>query len=353
MSLVHADNFNYYGAATTAAQDGIYVQISGTGGFVADPDGVSSERVIWMVGGNNGELRLALKNPTEKVGVALRAWVAGLPSNDNQLVVPAAWKDVSNNLIAYIQIMTNGSIKFWMRNAANTAYTAVGDTIVPVVTANGWYHIEAAFEASTTAAGTAEVRVEGVTVIDVAALDTYVGTIFQVSQIFGTSTGGFGVSHYYKDYVIWDGDGTMNNDFIGACIVAELIPDGDVTAGGWTSTGANIYGVLDNAAPDNAQYISADDTPPAFCEVTLTNLPADITSVKGLISVVRAAKVDGGDGNLQNSIRSDGDLSEGADRPITAAQLYWTDVHELDPATDSPWVPGAVDLATLVIDRTV
>lgn len=359
MSLVHADNFSIYGSnaqgGVANALDGVYASIQSTGGgstgFVTDPDGVSGGLVL-NLSGSGASCRYVLQNPTEKVGVAQRVWLEILPTLSGQIASPVQWRDASNDTIAYIMITTTGAIRAYVRNAANSAFDLVGDTVVPVVTAAGWYHIEAAFEASTVAVGTMEVRVEGVTVLDVENIDTYTGTVFQLAQSTSTQAGGAPAMHF-KDYVVWDSDGSLNNDFVGSVIVAELTPNSDVTAGGWTSTGANIYGVLDNLPPSDAAYISASDAPPAPCEVGLTNLPPDITSVRGLVTYVRAAKVDGGDGQLQIGLRSGAALGNGTDRPITAAQIYWRDVFEEDPNTNAPWTPGAVDAATMVIDRTV
>jgi hypothetical protein len=158
-----------------------------------------------------------------------------------------------------------------------------------------------------------------------------------------------------KDYVVWDGSGTSNNDFLGSVIVYELFTSADdAFPAGWSSTGADGYSVLDNNPPDDGvSYITADDTPPSAAEFSLTNLPADITSVKGLVTRVRAAKSDGGDGQLQVSLISGASTDAGSDRPITVAQTYWSDVSELDPATTVAWTPSGVNAAVLKIERTL
>jgi hypothetical protein len=121
----------------------------------------------------------------------------------------------------------------------------------------------------------------------------------------------------------------------------------------WASTTALSYG------PDDASFISADSTPPDAAEFTLTGLPDDITSVRAIIPVVRAAKVDGGDGSLQLSLSPNGtDYDTGPDTPITTAFTYWGNatapfVSDENPATSAAWTPS--DFATgvrLKIDRT-
>jgi hypothetical protein len=70
------------------------------------------------------------------------------------------------------------------------------------------------------------------------------------------------------------------------------------------------------------------------------------------MTIVRAAKTDGGDGSLQVSVVSSGTAGDGTNRPITVAQTYWTDVHDLDPHTSAAWTPTTVNAAQLKINRT-
>jgi hypothetical protein len=88
----------------------------------------------------------------------------------------------------------------------------------------------------------------------------------------------------------------------------------------------------------------------------MTSLTGDITSIKCVMTMVRAAKTDGGDGSLQNGLISHPSAGPvtglGQDRPITTAQTYWRDVFELDPKTAAPWLPSSVNQAHLQINRT-
>lgn len=86
----------------------------------------------------------------------------------------------------------------------------------------------------------------------------------------------------------------------------------------------------------------------------LTPLPDDVTSIRAVIPVVRAAKLDGGDGNIQVSFGTlDTNYDVGPDTPITNAMTYWgnaTDpfVSEINPDTGTPWTPGEFNLGARV-----
>lgn len=348
MSIVHADNFAIYGGDTGKMTNGLYGGVSNCS-LIADPDGVSPGVVLQTNTGNGGGV-MPLPVASGRVGMSKRVWLNQLPGESGARQCPFTFFDLGDgNPFAIICVEPTGALTVGRPSGGGMINLAT--TPGPVITANAWWHIEVAVEAST---GSCEIRVEGVPVLDVTGLAfTYAGDTYRVGW-----SGRFGVApmspHSMKDFVVWDDNGTQNIDFLGAVIVYQLDPVSDVTIGGWVpSTGAVAWDILDTATPGEAPYVAADATPPAPIVENLSNLPADITSVKALVTLVRAKKVDGGDGNLQISMLSGGDASNGADRPITAAMTYWRDVHEIDPDTGFPWSPAAVDLATMQIDRTV
>jgi hypothetical protein len=77
-----------------------------------------------------------------------------------------------------------------------------------------------------------------------------------------------------------------------------------------------------------------------------------VTSVRGIISVVRARKIDGGDANLQVGLVSGAGVDQGADRPVTTSFTYYYDVSELNPVSAAPWTPVQVDAMAGRVDRT-
>jgi hypothetical protein len=112
--------------------------------------------------------------------------------------------------------------------------------------------------------------------------------------------------------------------------------------------------LLNETPPVDTGYIQADDTPPAPAEVLFTALPDDVTSVRGLISITRSFKTDGGDGNLQSSLSPNGtDYALGADNPVTTAATYRFDISQVSPDTAAAWSPSEVNTIRQRYDRTV
>lgn len=133
--------------------------------------------------------------------------------------------------------------------------------------------------------------------------------------------------------------------------------DGTTRSMTFTETGANMSWAGSSSMlyrPVDSSYISADDTLPAAAEVTVSALPEDTTSIRGLISIVRALNSDGGDGNLQVSLTPNGtNYAAGLDRPLTTAATYYKDVSVTSPATAAAWSISEVNSLRIKFNRTV
>lgn len=348
MSIEHCDNFSIYGGNVNLLLNGVYAAIASYSALVADPDGISPGYVFTPDQIANPGFRYVLAANQPIVGIAQRVWLPSIPGQANVFPIIASFQDPSNATIMNVMLNTVGGIT--VTEGSNT-YSTSG----PVITANGWWHIESKIDIT---AGSFEIRVEGATVLTETGITFSATSCAQVSngaQVYGPD---YPPQTYYKDYVVWNGAGTQNTDFLGAVLVASLVPTADVSLN-WaptpnTDTGAQI---LATAPPqDGVVYLDAPNPPPAPYVGTFEHLTGDISSVKCLMTFVRASKVDGGDGSLQigliSSPASAPETVLGANRPITTAPTYWRDVFELDPKTAAEWLPSSVNLAELQINRT-
>lgn len=357
MSILHADNFSIYGGETQRMLEGVYAQI-GPIEINDDPDGITAGKALrCMVGSNNTsvtDIRYVLQNGSvTAMGVAFRLWMNTLPVDLVATPMLAFARNAANDTMGFLRVTPTGAIAFMDPND-----NLISVTPVPVLTAKGWYHIEVRWDvvAGAPAQLSAEVRVEGRVVMEtpsIPASPTIAQTSFGNSNNFGGPT----VLYWIKDFVVWDGAGSENNDFLGSVLVTTLLPSADVALNWTPFGGANGFSILDNSPPINAQYLFAEDLPlPSPYVAEMTNLPDEVTSVRALVSFVRAAKSDGGDGFLQTGIISspgDGPVTAvGETRPITVAQSYWRDVFEVDPKTGARWLPAAVNAARLQLNRT-
>jgi hypothetical protein len=356
-----------YGTSTANMLNGVWAQIVQGGGgttattLAADPDpNIASAGYVLKLAGmifdistNRCGLRFALPTPAATEGFACRMWLSALPvGNDTNPFI--SFRSAANAVLFSVRVLTNGSIE--ARSVDSNSGTLYGATTGPVVTANAWHHIEVKGLADASA-GTIQVRVNGVTVLDLDTLNTGSSLIgqFEFGQVATAGDQDTSYSLYWKDVLFWDTTGSSDNDFFGSVSVYDLIEDGDIDLQ-WTpssgSTGFNLVNEGDSGPVDTG-YISADATPPGPTIFSMTGLPADVTSVRALIPIARMEKTDGGDCNVQMGLSPEGtNWDDGSDRPITSAFTYWWDVSAVSPATSAAWTPVEVNALEFRIDRT-
>lgn len=162
------------------------------------------------------------------------------------------------------------------------------------------------------------------------------------------------VNSYWKDFVIWNTAGSVGNDFQGSVAVRDLYPDADIDLNWTPSTGSVGWDLIDKTTLSDTTYIQAGDPPPDPAVFSLTDLPADVTSVRALLPIYRSTKTDGGDCNLQAGLTPNNiDWDDGADNPITTAYTFRWDVSDLSPDTAAPWTVTEVNDAYVRINRTL
>lgn len=346
MALLFADNFSHYGTPARMLE-GAYAEADGS--LVVDPDGVSTGRVFFT---GTGSARKVLPSTNETTGVAIRLWMPQLPVAASTFFPGIAFRNLADRNIVSVCPTTTGALQInnYSNDALNIWTSVAAVTTGPVITASGWYHLEVTYNSTTKEC---KVYVEGREVLSATSTTTTTGTVAQVT--FGGIRGGGGsatATGNFKDFVAWNGAGVLNTSQIGTVQVISLDVNSDV-AQPWAATppGTPGYDILSNNPPDNAQYLTAAFPVPDPYIGTLSDLPPDVSSVKGIVTFARFTKTDGGDAELTVSLLSDGETAAGAVHTGSVAQTYWLDVFETDPATGMPWTPVAVDDLEIKLDR--
>lgn len=335
-----------YGSDNTKMSDGVYA----TRSVVAIIDDPHPTITGWVPQfGQAAELRFVIPTARTSVGVAVRYWASSLP-NAGTFHDVARFRSVSNGDHCRVGVDVNGYIV-----VTNGTGTVIGQSSGPVVSTGSWQHIEAKVLVDSTV-GTIEVRVEGVTKITLTGVNTRNhatdAAVYSISV--GEYSNGSSTTFSLKDLVIWDTTGSVNNNFQGTVQVMRLTPNADIAMSWGKSSGTTGYNLINASPPVDTNYISAGVSPiPAAATVDLTDLPANVSTVRAIMPVYRATKTDGGDGNLQAGMISGGSTGNGTSRPITSAFTYWWDVIETDPSTGAAWTLTNANAAKLTINRTV
>lgn len=363
MAIQWADDFSRYGTGTNSRLrmlEGLpYAVIgsaTGVGQVSASPDPTDTGLAFRLANGAfnviSSAFRIALPTVVSgTVGICFRAWFGSLPDTSAARPRIIGTCRADNSYLAYLQVEQNGALTVIGRvSGVDTQLATTGN---PVIQPSSFNHYEFIHNRS---AGTGSVYVNGVQQLTFTGVDTADNIVFAAFSP-SSSTGSFITNTWIKDLVIWDSTGSQNNSQMGTVIVRSIRPDGDVGLGDWTpSTGTTGFNLLAKTTPNDATYLSASDTPmpSAAMQFTMSNLPPDITSVRGLVPVIRVRKIDGGDAQVQAGVSPNGtNWDDGANRPITSAFTYYFDVSELNPATGTAWTPATVDSSETRIDRTV
>lgn len=347
MALIYMDGFDHYGSTVSNMMDGLWAEV-GSGGALSTAQVRTGTRAL-QIGG--GDARLVLPESRTVVGVGMGVFFTSLPTNNTAFGYE--FRDNANQPHISLNWMSTGGIA--VRRGNPSGGTILEET-EPVITAGAWHHVEIRIKIDDTD-GEIEVRVNGVTVLDLAEIDTSNTANVHCAQISFNSGASF--QYFIDDLFVWDDTGNSNNDFIGDRRVITLFPEEDTAQADWAAnTGLPVDAINEAAPNDETTYIEAT-APAQVSEFTLDDLPSDVSLISAVMTLVRMRKTDAGGCNVQTSLVSD-DIgsppapaeSNGVDRPITEQWTYWFDVHELDPATGAAWTRGAVNDALIKFERT-
>lgn len=377
--LLYMDGFDHYGVGAgsrTAMLQGPYTnvptEISSFTARAAATNPRTGARAIRFSAVNsvqysgNRAFRHAISTGAQATVGAAISWNISTMPPDGALILLGFYNASGVAQVTLTQTATGqiSAVRGYAKNGSG-AYpngTVLGVTPGPVLFTGAYQHIEARVYSHATA-GTVEVRVDGVTVLSLSAVNTQnTASPAGIAQVcFGLSD----VSSPGKliapdcdadDFYVWDTSGAYNNDFIGVRGVYALYPDANEMPQEWDVSSGSAYAALAKNTPDDSSYVYADDNGMNPMDIqsvfSLTDLPDGVGAISAVQPVGRFMKTDSGPANVQMSILSEASAAEGADRPITTAFAYWYDVLETDPATGAPWTREAVQASSLRLTRT-
>jgi len=357
MALLWCDGFDHYGTGSTGRTNmlqGVWAEINS--GITPSATTPRTGTACLSTGTILNNLAVARRVfPTANlatVGFGYGLYMAQLPAVSNVFGL-AQFRDGGNTAQLSFVLTTAGEIEV-KRGGATGTLLAIS---APVVTAGSYQHFECRATCDDTA-GAVEVRVNGVTVIDISGVDTRNSAAGLMTQVaFGNISTGTNLSNViprFDDMFAWDTSGSEINDFIGPQRAYLLVPDADTAADDWVpDSGVTGYTQIDEVPPDgDTSYIEAQSTPGDISEFALEDLPPEISAVTALYVTPMLRKLTAGTANVQVSMISNAAVAAGADRPITEVYTYWADVFPIDPDTGAPWTAAAVNAALLRLEKT-
>lgn len=227
--------------------------------------------------------------------------------------------------------------------------TTILDTGSIQLAVDTWYYIEIKCKISNSiTSGDCVVKINGVADITLATAtdtETYSGSALDILLFTSSAIGSYG---YYDDLYICDNQGSVNNDFLGDCIVACLRPDGNGNSAEWDGSDGNQvnnYQLVDDTTPDaSSTYLEAQ----AASELDLFTYDdlSGVGTIHGLLAHSEAIKIGAGDLKLRNVCRSNSIDYNGDTEPVGEGNYCAVNhIWEIDPNTSAAWLEAGVNAA--------
>lgn len=353
--LDHQNSFDFVGTQRTLL-DSIYADMTGCSIGTNARTGTHCLRMdMWS---NDVGFRKVLNHGArDRVGIAAAWYFSQLPSNNEDTGI-YQWRDGANRIKATIILESTGCLAAWS-GGMNTFYggggTFVQRTSRPVIFPQAFQHIEAANGSSGL-----EVRVDGVTVLNLENIDKYEGETAQVK--IGSAgyplMGAIGLTADIDDLRIWNGDGDLDNDFGGDLKLFTAFLDSDGAVQDWIpSRGSSAFPLLSNAPPVDAwDYIQAaapSGSPPQNQRSVfgVQNFPDSIVAVRAVSLMSRMWKTDAGDVLVSVGVGGGGNEYTSEPRPLASRPAYYEDVFDRSPVTATVWSLADINNMSTLVER--
>ena len=195
------------------------------------------------------------------------------------------------------------------------------------------------------AAGSAEIKVNGISWASVAGADTKNTVNAYANQVQIGAGGGVGSASIgdYDDLYVCDNAGVVNNDYLGDVRVQAILPDG---AGGNTewdpSAGAN-WQCVDEVPPNedvDYVYTSVAGERDSY---TFVNLIPVAGSINAVVIYPRSRKDDAGARTVAPVVRIGGINYDGIGQAIGNSYAYYPQIYETSPATIAAWTIAEIN----------
>lgn len=258
--------------------------------------------------------------------------------NDNRELF-GVWGDGGTTKHVYGRIRSNGQIQVFRGDGTFLGQTAKASPLV----GGAWYHFEVKPKLHDST-GSVVVRIDEVTVLTLSGIDTKNG---------GTNTV-FDMVRYNEfencvidDVYVCNNAGSVNNDFLGDCVVLTSLPTGNGASSallGSDGNSVNNYALVNESAADTTTYVgsatSGDKDTYAMADLAYTS-----GTIKGVQVAAYAAKSDAGAKTARNVVRSGGTDYPGSDVALSTTYLPYLEIKETDPDTGAAWTISGFNAA--------
>lgn len=211
-----------------------------------------------------------------------------------------------------------------------------------LITQETWVYIE--LKVTIGSSGSFEIRMDGETVCSGSGVNTQALSDAGANCVaFGwySSSGHF--IEYYDDLYICNGEGSVNNDFLGGCRIDVITPESDGNSTQWTpSTGSNYdcvnEGVHASSNTDNVSTYTTNN----LDLYNFTTLSFDPTTIRGVQLCAMGKRTSVQNRNIQLAARVNSTNYFSATQALESTDRVRVHVFETNPNTGSLWTKSEV-----------
>lgn len=348
------EGFDHYGGDATLMLDGQYADVNGV---ISTANPRSGAHHFRITPANFAGYRWVYGDDLAEAGHEYAFWVPNLPTNSTDWHL-AQFRNNDNALQFGVLVTTTGQVALYRGDMVGN-YVIIATSRPKVIKTKSYQHFGVRGLCDS-AAGSCEVRINGVTVLNVAGVNTKGATTSDevIAQVLvgcpKNVASGLPNPLDIDDASWWDTlTGGLINDFVGDKKIYTLFPNADTATEDWTpSVGSDSSAILANNPPDDdTEYLTAD-TVGDRTAVSLQDLDDSVVAISAVMTVARVWKTDAGNSKIKVGLISDGDEDDGEEWALSEAPTYYQDVHETDPATGTLWTVDGFNAAELVVERT-
>jgi hypothetical protein len=343
MALLKFEHFDLYGTDVNALLANGYTADAPVVPLILASPGRTGPRCMQVPDfGYQGRLIYTLPSSASTLGVGVA------------MKVPPNISDGDGTPGVYVNYQT-GTVKILV-GSDNRINIYEGNTLINqsapnVFVSDSWFYMEVKL-VSGTGDATVEVRLNGSNTAAVTATSRTFGNLTQ-ALIGQAAYDPAAKITLFDDLVVWDATGSANNNFMGDCAVVIAAPDADTAVDDWIpSSGSDLYAMVDEETPNDADYISASDVNDAEeLDHVDPTLPAG--SVKAVATQVRAFKADAGASSITIGVDSDGTDSVSGNIVLATGAASYSYILDLDPDGNVAWTNVQALAAKTRVVKTV
>jgi hypothetical protein len=247
---------------------------------------------------------------------------------------------------AQVELRLNTSGTLQITRNGNTLTSGLSTNTLSI---NTWYYVEWMMTiAASISANTCQVNVNGTQWINVAtgqntknSANATVNMICLMDQSITSP----GINSYdFDDLYICDGQGSVNNTFLGDSRVECRFPASNGSNTSWTVNGTTIgYAAVNDPTPNGDSNFISSSTLNQISTFNIPALSASPSSIAGVQIGYSGRKSDAGTRTVADVVKSSSTTNVGTSNNLPGSYVYNLHVLENDPATSAAWLTAAVN----------